>query len=443
MLGLLGLLIALVALVETDTASLLAWTERCVPIERYRPLFAAFLATWLAARFAPGPRSRRVALLAGSLATAALFDPGFAALSVAWVLALHRVVFGPRGRRVGAAWVYVGASYLALAIACNRDLFPELLTDRPWLARWGYVFALSYTFRIAWFLHQVRMRDPGHLPVGDLVTYFVFSPFFLIVPYMMAIPRCDRFCAGLDRHDLAIERSGLRMIAWGVALTLAEAALLRVYDPPAATIAASAAGRPLVALGHALLWYPPFWILHSTAIAAILVGLVRTLGIDLGPSFDRPALARSITDWWRRWNVHFRELLVDLFYTRVLMRHRRTPVRATVLACASIFLVGSVLFHVPKLYFHHGTATVAPVGILVESALMFAIVAAALVREQRRAAPARPRPIVGALSTWALVWLAVFAAGRGAQTLWDQRVAELPAAAPSSVMRSHDVFPDH
>jgi D-alanyl-lipoteichoic acid acyltransferase DltB (MBOAT superfamily) len=436
-----AMLVGLWLLVELELATLLAWTARCFPVARYPLLFAAYFLTWLAVRAARGPAGRRAALVGGSLACGAIVDVGFLAASLIWIALLHRVLFSGARRRVAHAWLFVGVTFAALAVACNRDLWPGLVAERPWLARWGYVFAVGYTFRVAWLLHQVRVQRTAALPLVDCVAYLTFAPFFLIVPYMIAIPRCDRFCAGLDRHDLAVERSGLRLIAWGIALSLAHAGIVAVYPPETLGYRAWLSGAYPEALVHGLLAYPPLAIVHACAIAAILIGLVRVLGIDLGPSFDRPALARSVTEWWRRWNTHFRDLLVDIFYLPVVMRHRRAPVRGIVVGCAAVFLVGSVLFHWPKLYFAHGRVAALPVGILAESLVMFAIVTVALVRERRPGARP-PGRVTGALTTWILVFAAVCLAGRAAHTTWAAHA--LPGAAPvmSDTPRSLHVFPE-
>lgn len=435
-----ALLAGLWLLVDQRLVTLLAWTERCFPVSRYPLLFAAFLATWLAARAARSPARRRAALLAGSLVCGALFDAGFVAALLLWIVLLHRVLFSSAPRRILLAWLLVGVTFVALAVACNRDLWPALLDERPWLARWGYVFAVGSTFRVAWLLHQVRVARTPHLPLVDCVTYLTFAPFFLIVPYMLAIPRADRFMAGLDRHDLAVERSGLRLIAWGIGLSLVEAGLIRVYAPQTLAYAAWQDGDLARALVHGLAAYPPLAILHATAIASILLGLVRVLGVDLGPSFDRPALARSVTDWWRRWNTHLRDLLVDVFYLPVVMRHRRRPVRGIVLGCGAVFLLGSPLFHWPKLYFHHGHLGALPLGLLAESAVMFVVVAVALVRERRPGARP-PGRVAGALTTWLVVFAAVCLAGRGVEQAWFQRAVPGSAPVMSDTPRSSHVFP--
>ncbi len=423
------LLGALVIAADQRWLTLLAWTDRCVPVERYPALFGVYFLTWVGARAG----ARRVVMLAGSLACAAVFDPAFALLSLVWIVGLHRTL----GRR--AALPYVLATYAALAIVCNRALWPGFLAAHSEVARWGYVFAVGYTFRLAWLLHQVKVQRGPAMPLGDVVTYLMFAPFFVIVPYMLAIPRCDQFRAGLERHDDAVERSGLRLMAWGLALAGAAALLARVYSPMREAYAAYERGRYLAALGHGLVWYPAIAVVEACGIAGILVGMVRVLGIELGPSFDRPLLATSITGWWRRWNTHFRDLLVALFYYPVVLRHRRTPVRATVLGCAWVFLVGSVVFHWPKLYFRDGAFTSLPVGTLAESAVMFAVVAFALVREQRRPHAPRMHPALGVITTALLVFLAVVAVGYGVQGLWNTHVST--SSPRPFTPRSSDVFP--
>ena len=76
-----ALLVALWALVETSNATLLAWTDRLFPIDRYPALFTSLFATWLGAAAARTSRQRRAALLVGSLATGVIFDATFVALA--------------------------------------------------------------------------------------------------------------------------------------------------------------------------------------------------------------------------------------------------------------------------------------------------------------------------------------------------------------------------
>jgi len=390
------------------------------PERPYVILFAAYLATWIAAREVRGG-ARRIVLLVGSIVTACLFDPWFAVGSIVWVVAFHASVFAGARVRPGRGLAFVLATFAGLAVVCSRDLWPDFLAAHRELGRWGYLFAIAYTFRIAWLLHQVRMQR-AVLPLLDVVLYFVFAPFFVIVPYMLAIPRFDRFRAGLDVHSAAIERSGIRLLAWGVALTLVAVALHTLYDPRAAFFA-SLRAHDLAAIAlHSVPAYPINAVLETCAIVAVLVGMVRLLGIDLGTSFRRPLLAQSITELWRRWNTQFRDLLVELFYVPVVMRLRRTPERAIVVGCISVFVVGSVLFHLPKHYFQYGSIYPPNLHIVIENVVMCAIVAFALIREARHAKAriVRPPPSVlraalRVIRTWIVLVVVVWYVGYGSQ----------------------------
>lgn len=413
---LLGILCALEA---AGLTHLRGWSD-LDPERPYVVLFAAYLATWIGTREVRGA-ARRIVLLVGSVVTACLFDPWFAAGSIVWVVAFHASVFAGRRVRPGRGLAFVLLTFAGLVVACSRDLWPDFLAAHRELGRWGYLFAMAYTFRIAWLLHQVRMQR-AVLPLLDVVLYFVFAPFFVIVPYMLAIPRCDRFRAGLDAHSAAIERSGIRLLAWGVALTLAAVALHTLYDPRAALFA-SLRAHDLAAIAlHSVPAYPINAALETCAIVAVLVGMVRLLGIDLGSSFRRPLLAQSITELWRRWNTHFRDLLVELFYVPVVMRLRRTPERAIVVGCIAVFVVGSVLFHLPKHYFRYGSIYPPNLHIVVENIVMCAIVAISLIREARavQARIVRPPPSVlraalRVIRTWIVLVVVVWYVGYGSQ----------------------------
>src|SRR6185295_7152440 len=103
-LALAALLVGLWLLVDHGGSTLLAWTARCVPVSRYPALFAGYFLTWLAVAVARGPVARRAALLAGSLACAAIFDLGFLALSLVWIGGLHAVLAVRSPRRATYGW---------------------------------------------------------------------------------------------------------------------------------------------------------------------------------------------------------------------------------------------------------------------------------------------------------------------------------------------------
>lgn len=400
-----ALLGVLVVIRGVGVTSLLAWTlPGLIDDVRYPLLFAGYFVTWWFARRLEG-KARRDALLIGSIGTAAIFDVSFLILSIVWICGLHALL-----TRLRHALAYVVATFVLAAIACNRDW----VDVDPDVGRWGYLLAVAYTFRIAWLLRQVQLHGAAGIALADVVLYFVFAPFFVIVPYMIAIPRFDRFSAGLARHDAELERTGVRMIAWGILLSVATWAVRELYGPSALALVALGHGAYGSAFVHGFFSYMLEHMLIALAISAILVGMVRALGIDLGPSFDKPLLAETVTAWWHRWNTHFRDLLVDLFYYPVVLRLRRRRVLATVLGCIAVFVVGSTLFHWPNTFFKAGHTTF-PVGVLAENLVMCVLVAVPLA-VGREPLPCGPiRRFLRILVTLLLVYVTVVVIGRGVQ----------------------------
>ena len=104
------------------------------------------------------------------------------------------------------------------------------------------------------------------------------------------------------------------------------------------------------------------------------------------------------------------------------MRLRRTPERAIVVGCISVFVVGSVLFHLPKHYFRYGSIYPPNLHIVVENIVMCVIVAFALIREGRAAKarvvcppPSVLRAALRVIRTWIVLVVVVWYVGYGAQ----------------------------
>jgi D-alanyl-lipoteichoic acid acyltransferase DltB (MBOAT superfamily) len=204
------------------------------------------------------------------------------------------------------------------------------------------------------------------------------------------------------------------MIALGIVLSGATWAVRELYGPSALALESVAGGDYGPAFVHGFFSYMLEHLLLALAIASVLVGMVRVLGIDLGSSFDQPLRSESVTEWWRRWNTHFRDLLVELFYMPIVMRFRRRRKLAVVLGCISVFLVGSTLFHFPNHFFKHGNLTF-PIGVFAESIVMCTLVAISLVRNREHRPRSLARRVARVASTLVLVYVTVVVIGRGVQ----------------------------
>lgn len=408
------LLAALAALGVAGAPPLRGWVALLFPGERYPLLFALFFAGWLAAERAPG-RARPWVLLGGATVQGLAFDPALFALMAAWVLVYHRVLVAgiPGLIKLG----FLIATVISWAILCDARDWPG--RDALFM-RGGYLFATGFLLQALRVL--VDLRAAGWRPVArvELLVYFLIAPFWIVVPYMLAIPPLETVRRGIASRSAATVDHGLRTLAIATAAT---AALLAVttflYDPRAVYADCLRRADLLAILPAGLLYYPVLQVANVFCAAGILLGLLRLLGIAAPGFIDRPLAAESVTDWWRRWNIPFRELLVDIFWYPVVFRIRRRPRLAIAAGCASVFLVGSPLLHWPKRYFNAGSPLSVPVGLAAESLVMAVVVALVLIRERRRL-PRSPHPAAvwgRRLATWSLVYLSVAVAGQGADYL--------------------------
>lgn len=407
-------LAALAALGVAGAPSLHGWVALLFPVERYPLLFALFFASWLAADRAPD-RARPWVLLAGAAVQGLAFDPALFAVMALWVLLYHRVLVA----RVHGAFKlgFLVATVLAWAVVCDARDLPG---QDSFFMRGGYLFATGFFLQAVRVLVDLRASGWQPVPRRELLVYFLMAPAWIVVPYMLAIPPLESVRRGIAHRDGAVVDGGLRTLAAATAATAALFAITTtVCDPYALYVDALRRRDLLLVLPAGLLYYPLFQVASVFCAAGILLGLLRLLGIAAPAFIDRPLSAESVNDWWRRWNIPLRQLLIDIFWYPVLFRIRRRPRLAIAAGCAAVFLIGSPLFHWPKRYFAAGSPLVAPIGLVAESLVMGVLVAAVLLRERRRP-PRSPRPAAvwgRRVATWFLVFVSVSVVGHGTDYL--------------------------
>ncbi len=384
------------------------------------PVLLALLVAGQAVRLRAPPRLRPLVVLLMSLACGAVATPIATALGIAWTLAYRRLLWSR-----APAWVTLGfpvATLVAVLAAADAAHFPDFAAANPWTGALASVFVFVWFFRalVVWTEAREGAPTPTRL---EILAYFLFAPFTLVPPYMLALPRLSLVTAGMTTDDPAVERSGLRWMLYGLVLQVVVASLARMgFDFHQAVEPRLRAGDwtafPLLVANVPLLG-----VLDSVGRGAVLVGLTRSLGVPMGPAFHAPLLARGIADWWRRYNTHFRDLLVALFWYPVVLRLRRRPVLAGYLGCAAVFLAGSAPLHWPKPAALAGSPFSFSWGIAAECAVMTLLVGSALALERRRLR--RPRPAAGPARRWAhrvATWLLVCATMTGVGHFGDYLV---------------------
>jgi D-alanyl-lipoteichoic acid acyltransferase DltB (MBOAT superfamily) len=71
-------------------------------------------------------------------------------------------------------------------------------------------------------------------------------------------------------------------------------------------------------------------------------GAARLFGIELTRNFNRPYLATSIADFWRRWHISFSRWILDYIFKPLQMRFRDRGSAGTAAALLITFLVSGI-----------------------------------------------------------------------------------------------------
>lgn len=206
--------------------------------------------------------------------------------------------------------------------------------QQPWMLRPLYtlpVVALCYS-TIYLIVERARATPPKKTVLDDLF-YLLFLP-RLIVPFLQPISR-DYFYEN-EHHKLDLDRL-LRALALG----LYTAVLIL------------AAGRLLFALskepGTAEAFVLTYLLHYCRAVTVIFlaVTLIRLHGFDISSGFRTPFVARSFSEFFRRWNHYVRDAVLNLFLFPLVGYLRRWMPRkaATIVSAYVAIFIGSYVMN--------------------------------------------------------------------------------------------------
>jgi alginate O-acetyltransferase complex protein AlgI len=171
-----------------------------------------------------------------------------------------------------------------------------------------------------------------------LRDYTMFVSFF---PELVAGPivRASVFLPQMERSlRLSWDRAkiGIPLILVGVTKKLLVADRLAIFvDPVFRTPALFSGGTLATAVAaYSLQIYCDF-----SGYTDIAIGVAKIIGFDLPENFNMPYLARSITEFWRRWHITLSEWLRDYLYIP-LGGNRRGTVRTYINLMLTMLLGG-------------------------------------------------------------------------------------------------------
>lgn len=205
-----------------------------------------------------------------------------------------------------------GLKYASLLVETLDDLFGLTLPPVSVVLPVGISF---YLFTAIGYC--VDIAEGKAKPIKSPARFFVLLAFFghaLSGPIVRweqqaeQLPCCsegrrvdiDRFCGGIKRFVLGLSKKVL--LADQLALICA-----KVTSVSAATLPA-----PILLLGYTAYMLQLYY--EFSGYADMAVGLGHFFGITLPESFDDPYCARSVTDFWHKWNMTLSDWFRDYVY---------------------------------------------------------------------------------------------------------------------------------
>jgi hypothetical protein len=352
------------------------------------------------ARVLPPRRRRAILALAGLAFVARFFSAPMTPVLAALALLLWRVCDG--GETLDARRTLAAAAVVAFGLgpACYGGFFPRYSHGHVRLENLLTVMFLANMLKKSvYYVYERRAGRARSPAAGDFLAYFFALPFTVGSVIFAESEVASRWEARSRRDDLL---SGLKTLALA-ALHAAACWLLvrRGWSHPY--------NEAFLSHAAALRWWE-FWAafvpiyvgvyLHRYALDQTCVGAARLLGWDVRGNYDWALFPVDYADYWRRWNIHFRELLMALFYYPSALRLARLrPGRreTNLVAACFVTFAGAALFNfLLHAAFYRPGYWAAYYNLAVRLALYegfaWVMVSAAAIAEMRRRAAGKPEP---------------------------------------------------
>lgn len=195
-----------------------------------------------------------------------------------------------------------------------------------------------YTFQALGYLIRIdRGSEKAEHNFFAFATFLLFSPKFLSGP----VERSNHFLPQLNKavkFDTNNIESGLRLFLWGLFKKIVIADNL--YFPVSKVYGDvhHFTGVPLliVIIVQTIYIYCDF-----SGYTDMALGIAKLFGIDLIDNFNRPFLARNISEFWRRWHISLSSWCNDFIYNPFIIKFRRWGNHAVIFGIfLTFFIVG-------------------------------------------------------------------------------------------------------
>ena len=196
-----------------------------------------------------------------------------------------------------------------------------------------------YTFMAIGYLVDVFNEEvefePNYISVSLFLSFF---PYILSGPIERAGNMFEQF-KNLKRSTWNGLVSGLKLMLWGYFMKLCIADRLALYND---LIFTSIPNRSGSTLAIASLLYPIQVYADLGGYTLIVMGISKCLGIKIIPNFNRPFLATSISEFWRRWHISLIKWLTDYIFTPLSFTLRSWKLWGIITALMLTFFISGI-----------------------------------------------------------------------------------------------------
>lgn len=242
--------------------------------------------------------------------------------------ALYLVVASPL-----AYWKRVSLVIAGLAVALlfrGQPAFLIRLTHQHTLGSFWVLFGALFMFRLIVYLHDIRYMK-GRPPLTEFLAYFFILPNYVFLLFPVVDYKSMR--VGYYRRDIhEIAQQGIVWICRGTVQLLAYMLVFYARDMLPET---RSFGSMVSTMFLTFMLY-----LRVSGQFHISVGLLHLFGYDLPETNHKYLLSHSLTDFWRRINIYWKDFMVKIVYfpTYFWLR-KKGELRAQLAGTGLVFVV--------------------------------------------------------------------------------------------------------
>lgn len=176
-----------------------------------------------------------------------------------------------------------------------------------------------YTFQVIGYVLDVyRGAQKAEKNIFSFSLFILFFPKLLVGPIERAKHFLPQLARNISFNNDNLTEGGKR-IAWGLFKKLVVADRISLYQAVIDADPRQQTGLTVlvVSILYTFQVYADF-----SGYSDIAIGSARLFGYNLMENFNRPLLAKSLSDFWRRWHISLSSWVNDYIFTPVLLQKR-------------------------------------------------------------------------------------------------------------------------